>query len=77
MTLRFKDMEIENLNQYPEPVVAALREALRSGARAVPDPKRTNFYELQVDGYCYYIDVLEEARKVLLLSVWPSAVAAK
>ncbi len=72
MTLRLKDVQIENLNRYPETLVGRLREALRRGAQAVPDPKRSNFYEVCVDGHRYYIDVLADGQKVILLGVWPS-----
>lgn len=72
MTLRLRGIEIENLNRYPEPVVLGLRAALDGGVAVVPDPKRSNFYEVRGAQQTYYIDVLANGSKVILLSVWPS-----
>lgn len=70
MTLRFQEVEIENVNQYPEPVVGSLRAALRQGAPAVPDPKRSNFFEVAAEDQRFYIDVPGDGHKVILLSAW-------
>ena len=70
MTLRFQEVEIENVNQYPEPVVGSLRAALRQGACAVPDPKRSNFFEVAAEDQHFYIDVPGDGHKVILLSAW-------
>jgi len=77
MTLRLKDAEIENLHEYPAHMVASLRHALRNGATAEPDPKRRNFYEVRVNGHCFYIDVLPEGHKVILLGAWPNGIDDK
>jgi hypothetical protein len=73
MTLRLNDIVIENLNRYPEAIVDRLREALRDGALVVPDPKRRNFFEVYSEDQGYYIDLLENGRRVILLSAWSSA----
>ena len=72
MTLRMRDVEIENVNRYPEPVVGGLRQALDGGVAVVPDPKRSNFFEVRGPAQTYYIDVLPGGHKVILLSVWPT-----
>ncbi len=72
MTLRIRDVEIENVNRYPELVVGGLREALAGGVNVTPDPKRSTFFEVRGAYQTYYIDVLPNSQKVILLSVWPS-----
>jgi hypothetical protein len=69
MTLRLRDVEIENVNNYPGAVVEELRQALRGGVIVVPDPKRPSFFDVYADNQRFYIDVLGEQR-VILLSAW-------
>ena len=70
MTLQLHEVEIENVNQYPEPIVGSLREALRQGAWVVPDPKRSSFFEVCTYNQHFYIDVPGDGHKVILLSAW-------
>ncbi len=72
MTLRLGEVNIENLNKYPETVVESLRNALRDGALVVPDPKRRNFFEVYAQDQGFYIDLLENGNRVILLSAWSS-----
>ncbi len=72
MTLRLGEVNIENLNKYPEAVVESLRNALRDGALVVPDPKRRNFFEVYAEDQGFYIDLLENGNRVILLSAWSS-----
>jgi len=72
MTLRLGEVSIENLNKYPEAVVESLRSALRDGALVVPDPKRRNFFEVYAEDQGFYIDLLENGNRVILLSAWSS-----
>lgn len=72
MTLRLGEVQIENLNRYPEAVVERLRSALREGALVVPDAKRRNFFEVYAEDQGFYIDLLENGNRVILLSAWSS-----
>jgi len=72
MTLRLGEVNIENLNKYPEAVVDRLRDALRDGALVIPDPKRRNFFEVYAEDQGFYIDLLENGNRVILLSAWSS-----
>lgn len=72
MTLRMREVEIENVNHYPEAVLTGLREALRGGAEVVPDPKRANFYMVLGGSQTFYIDVLRDGHRVILLGAWSS-----
>jgi len=70
MTLRLRDVEIENVNNYPGAVVEDLRHALRGGVLVVPDPKRPSFFDVYADSQRFYIDVLGDGQRVILLSAW-------
>ncbi len=70
MTLRLRDVEIENVNHYPGTVVEDLRLALRGGVLVVPDPKRPSFFDVYADHQRFYIDVLGDGQRVILLSAW-------
>ena len=72
MTLQLGEVQIENLNRYPEAVVESLRHALRAGALVIPDPKRSNFFEVYAEEHGFYIDLLENGNRVILLSAWSS-----
>lgn len=72
MTLRLQEVVIENVNRYPDPVVGRLRDALRTGAEVVPDPKRTTFYEVIGEEENFYIDVPGNGPQVILLGAWSS-----
>jgi len=72
MTLQLGEVNIENLNKYPEAVVERLRDALRDGALVIPDPKRRNFFEVYSADQGFYIDLLENGNRVILLSAWSS-----
>jgi len=71
MELRWNhSLEIEDLRNHPAEQVAHLRELLSSGATARPDPRRSNFYEVQDGSLVYYIHVPPTTGKVHLLAVW-------
>ena len=75
MTLRLNgNLQIENLRGYPEPVVQALRQLLRQGVPAVPDPKRVGFYEVRADGHGFYFHLWHpegsKREHLLLLAHW-------
>ena len=72
MTLRIRDVEVDNLNHYPETLVGSLRDALRNGAPVIPDPKRANFFEVRSNGQVFYIDVRPVDHRVILLAAWPN-----
>ena len=70
MTLRLREVQIENVNNYPAGVVQDLRQALRAGVLVVPDPKRPSFFDVYADDQRFYIDVLGDGNRVILLSAW-------
>jgi hypothetical protein len=48
---------------------AIVEAALRKGAHAVADAGRPDFYDLEVDGHCYYIHVSKRLQRVYLVAV--------
>jgi hypothetical protein len=67
------ELEIEDLLGHPAEMVEELRTGLSDGARVVPDPKRAGFFEVQGEQLTYYVHVIPNSGKVLLLAAWPTA----
>lgn len=68
-----REIEIEDVLGHPAEMVEELRAGLSDGARMVADPKRTGFYEVQGEQLTYYVHVIPNSGKVLLLAAWPAA----
>jgi hypothetical protein len=67
-----REFQIEDLRNHPAETVNILRDLLLRGAKATPDPKRADFYELEHGSTIYYIHVSAVTGKILLLATWPS-----
>ena len=50
--------------------VERLREALASGAPAVPETRRPDFFEVQTDHEVFYIHVSPVTGRITLLATW-------
>jgi hypothetical protein len=70
-----REMQIEDVRNHPAETVQMLRSLLFSGTPVTPDPKRTDFYELEDAGVVYYIHISPASGKILLLATWPSEAA--
>jgi hypothetical protein len=68
--LQLDPVTIEDVRGAGEEAVARLRQALAGGAPFRKDRKRKRFYEVEVGRECFYIHVMDDARKVLLLARW-------
>jgi hypothetical protein len=66
-------LEIEDVTGHPVEMVEELRAGLSDGARMVADPKRAGFYEVHGEQLTYYVHVIPNSGKVLLLAAWPTA----
>jgi hypothetical protein len=64
-------LEIEDLRNHSQEMIARLRDVLASGAAVTPDPKRIGFYEVKLREQTYYIYVSRNTGKVLLIAAWP------
>jgi hypothetical protein len=60
---------IDNLRNYPADVVEKLRELLTAGAKAYPDPRRKEFYDVENGARMFYIH-LSPSGRVWLLATW-------
>jgi len=60
---------IDNLRNYPADVVEKLRELLAAGAKAYPDPRRKEFYDVENGARMFYIH-LSPSGRVWLLATW-------
>jgi hypothetical protein len=61
---------IEDLLGHGEAAVERLRRALAAGVPFIRDRRRARYYEVRLDGERFYIHVLRDAAKVLLLARW-------
>lgn len=68
--------KIEDLREHPAELVEKLSALLVAGARATPDPRRKNFYELENCSRVFYIHISPYNGKVYLLGTWEKEVAA-
>jgi hypothetical protein len=72
MVLRWgSEMKVEDLRNHPQEAVISLKKLLAGGARAIPDPKRLGFYEVESGSLVYYIYAPPATDKILLLATWP------
>jgi hypothetical protein len=61
---------IEDPRGHSPETVRRLRQALASGAPAVPDARRPGFFEIQSDDQVFYIHVSPVTQQVTLLATW-------
>ena len=64
------NVPIEDLRGYDETVVDRLRDALARGVSFIKDRKRPRCYEIRLPGERFYIHVLRDGAKVLLIARW-------
>jgi len=67
-TLLKTDRSIVSLNAALRHYVPALKAALSRGIQAVPDPKRSGLYEIEIGGDWYYISVPKPNSSVYLIA---------
>lgn len=71
MALRLNQQpNIEDLRHHGPEAVEKLRQLLASGAPAKPDPRRSDFYELEDGNKVFYIHISPVNGKILLLATW-------
>ena len=68
--LQLDPITIDDVRGAGAPAVERLRQALASGAPFRKDRKRKRFYEVAVGDECFYIHLMDDAQKVLLLARW-------
>jgi hypothetical protein len=71
MFLRMKQLPgVDNLRNYPAANIKELEELLLSGASALPDPKRKDFYDLENQERTFFIQISSRTGRVVLLATW-------
>lgn len=71
MFLRMKRLSgVDNLRNYPAEIIKELEELLLSGGSALPDPKRKDFYDLEIYGRTFFIQISSITGRVVLLATW-------
>jgi hypothetical protein len=63
-----RELEIEDLRNHSQELIAQLRDVLAAGAAVTPDPKRPHFYEVKHPGQLYFIYISPNTGKVLLIA---------
>jgi hypothetical protein len=63
-----RELEMEDLRNRSQELIAHLRDLLAGGANVTLDPQRPHFYELRHPGQLYYIYISPTTGKVLLIA---------
>ncbi len=64
------NIQVENLRNYPTETVERLRTLLASGAEAMPDPRRKDYYDVSNCSHVFFIHISPVNGKVMLLAQW-------
>lgn len=67
-----EDAIIENPRHYERDAIETLQRLLRAGVAVERDPRRQNFYEIDVDAETYYVHISPVSGNVVLLARWTS-----
>jgi hypothetical protein len=71
MVMRWENgLHVEDIRNHPRELVRGLEGLLLRGASLTPDPKHPGFFEVYNDTRVYYVHVVPNSRKVLLLATW-------
>lgn len=76
MTLKMKEVKVENLRNYSDEVVDKLRGLLLTGADADLDPQRKGFYDVYNGTRVFFIHISPVSGNVMLLASWLRECAA-
>jgi hypothetical protein len=63
-------LHVEDIRNHRLELVRGLESLLLGGARLTPDPKHPGFFEIHNDAQVYYVHVVPNSCKVLLLATW-------
>jgi hypothetical protein len=71
MVMRWEnDLHVEDMRCHPQELVRGLEILLLGGTKLTPDPKHPGFFEVQNDTQVYYVHIVPNSSKVLLLATW-------
>lgn len=63
-------LEIQDPRQHPAEVLESMRQALASGAPAIPEARRPGFFEIYADDHVFYVHLSPLSRRITLLARW-------
>lgn len=61
---------IEDPRGHSPETVVRLRQALASGAPAVPEARRPGFFEVHAEDHVFYIHISPVTQRITLLATW-------
>ena len=64
------DSRIEDPRGHSPEILQRLRQALVSGAPAVPESRRPGFFEVHADEHVFYIHISPLTQSITLLATW-------
>jgi hypothetical protein len=71
MVMRWEhDVHIQDIRNHPKELLRGLESLLLKGASLTPDARHPGFFEVQDDTQVYYVHIVPNTRKVLLLAAW-------
>ena len=71
MMMRWENgLHVEDIRNHPQELVQVLESLLLRGASLTPDPKHPGFFEIHSDAQVYYVHVVPNSDKVLLMATW-------
>jgi hypothetical protein len=71
MVMRWENgLHVEDIRNHPQELVRGLESLLLCGTKLTPDPKHPGFFEVQNETQVYYVHIVPNSRKVLLLATW-------
>jgi hypothetical protein len=74
MVMRWEHgVHIQDIRNHPPELLRGLESLLLKGASLIPDARHPGFFEVQDDTQVYYVHIVPNSRKVLLLASWAQA----
>lgn len=71
MVMRWEsDLQLQDMRKHAPELLSGLQSLLLRGASLTPDPRHPGFFEIYDETQVYYVHVLPNNRKVLLLAAW-------
>jgi hypothetical protein len=74
MVMRWdRNLEVQDIRNHTAEQVHGLKTLLLRGTSLTPDPKHPGFFEIHNDAEVYYVHLVPNSGKVLLLATWSVA----
>jgi hypothetical protein len=71
MVMRWeRNLEVQDVRNHSPEVVRGLENLLLKGASLTPDARHPGFFEIQAEDRVYYVHIVPNSNKVLLLAAW-------